>query len=84
MVGGEVVGVHAVPRILRPATPPTGARLAPAGPLKTVQDKKKAHNAVERRYRNSINDRITQLRQLLPPSWTSGPKVRVRGHPFGP
>lgn len=41
-------------------------------------DKRRAHNAVERRYRNSINDRITELRSNLPVNWITGPKAKVR------
>eukprot|EP01137_Pigoraptor_chileana_P012099 Opistho-2@64039 len=32
----------------------------------TKQEKKVAHNAIERRYRNSINDRILELRDIVP------------------
>ncbi|KAI9015098.1 hypothetical protein BC832DRAFT_612825 [Gaertneriomyces semiglobifer] len=36
--------------------------------------RKVAHNAIERRYRNNINDRITELRLVVPA--LNGPKIR--------
>lgn len=35
-------------------------------PFVPQQKKKKAHNAIERRYRNNINDRITELKNAVP------------------
>ncbi|KAG2203023.1 hypothetical protein INT47_013239 [Mucor saturninus] len=37
-----------------------------APPFVPQQKKKKAHNAIERRYRNNINDRITELKNAVP------------------
>lgn len=39
---------------------------ASAPPFVPQQKKKKAHNAIERRYRNNINDRITELKNAVP------------------
>ncbi|KAF9954407.1 hypothetical protein BGZ72_004617 [Mortierella alpina] len=44
-----------------PPAPPT-----PQGPQPTKQQKKVAHNAIERRYRNNINDRINDLKNVVP------------------
>lgn len=54
--------------------PPVAARSTSAAP----SDKRKAHNAVERRYRNSINDKIVEMRDVLPVDWLQGPKIKVR------
>ncbi|KAI8880394.1 HLH-domain-containing protein, partial [Backusella circina FSU 941] len=44
-------------------------------PLKTGQQLKKvAHNAIERRYRNNINDRIHDLKNVVPALY----KARIR------
>ena len=37
------------------------------GPVKKTKEKMVVHNAVERRYRNSINDRILDLDAIVPP-----------------
>ncbi|KAF7729892.1 hypothetical protein EC973_003626 [Apophysomyces ossiformis] len=39
---------------------------APTGPKGVRQQKKTAHNAIERRYRNNINDRIAELKNAVP------------------
>ncbi|KAF9988612.1 hypothetical protein BGZ75_009035 [Mortierella antarctica] len=46
-------------------TPPP-APATPQGPQPTKQQKKVAHNAIERRYRNNINDRINDLKNVVP------------------
>ncbi|KAG0199823.1 hypothetical protein BGX28_006980 [Mortierella sp. GBA30] len=46
-------------------TPPP-APTTPQGPQPTKQQKKVAHNAIERRYRNNINDRINDLKNVVP------------------
>lgn len=43
------------------AIPPVGT-----APQPTKQQKKVAHNAIERRYRNNINDRIAELKNSVP------------------
>ncbi|KAG0356218.1 hypothetical protein BGZ54_000807 [Gamsiella multidivaricata] len=45
---------------------PTPAPLSAQGPQPTKQQKKVAHNAIERRYRNNINDRINDLKNVVP------------------
>ncbi|KAG0018962.1 hypothetical protein BGZ82_000282 [Podila clonocystis] len=44
-----------------PPAPPSNQ-----GPQPTKQQKKVAHNAIERRYRNNINDRINDLKNVVP------------------
>lgn len=39
------------------------------------QRKRTLHNAIERRYRNNINDKITELKSCLPKSMTSDDKM---------
>ncbi|KAF9177532.1 hypothetical protein BGZ51_008503 [Haplosporangium sp. Z 767] len=46
-------------------TPPPAPSTA-QGPQPTKQQKKVAHNAIERRYRNNINDRINDLKNVVP------------------
>ncbi|KAG0339567.1 hypothetical protein BG004_006763 [Podila humilis] len=46
-------------------TPPPAPPLN-QGPQPTKQQKKVAHNAIERRYRNNINDRINDLKNVVP------------------
>ncbi|KAG0325947.1 hypothetical protein BG000_001586 [Podila horticola] len=46
-------------------TPPP-AQPSNQGPQPTKQQKKVAHNAIERRYRNNINDRINDLKNVVP------------------
>ena len=45
--------------------PPSRASDGERGPRKS-KEKMIVHNAVERRYRNSINDRITELDDIIP------------------
>ncbi|KAF8942701.1 hypothetical protein BGZ47_006214 [Haplosporangium gracile] len=45
---------------------PVPAPPATQGPQPTKQQKKVAHNAIERRYRNNINDRISDLKNVVP------------------
>ncbi|KAF9936347.1 hypothetical protein BGZ65_002521 [Modicella reniformis] len=47
------------------STPPP-APSTTQGPQPTKQQKKVAHNAIERRYRNNINDRINDLKNVVP------------------
>ncbi|KAJ3182032.1 hypothetical protein HDU87_000372 [Geranomyces variabilis] len=56
--------------------PPNVAFPLPAtGAPQTVKHQRKvAHNAIERRYRTNINDRITELRLVVPA--LNGPKIR--------
>eukprot|EP00730_Choanoeca_flexa_P019374 TRINITY_DN9458_c0_g1_i2.p1 TRINITY_DN9458_c0_g1~~TRINITY_DN9458_c0_g1_i2.p1 ORF type:complete len:1116 (+),score=260.92 TRINITY_DN9458_c0_g1_i2:98-3349(+) len=67
------------PLIIPPPPPDTFKKtvVKRSGPLKTQQAKRNAHNAVERRYRDSINDRIADLKAILPTSWTTGPKQKT-------
>ncbi|KAF9912891.1 hypothetical protein EC991_007503 [Linnemannia zychae] len=53
---------------LKPPVSGTPAPAPPAasGPQPTKQQKKVAHNAIERRYRNNINDRISDLKNVVP------------------
>ncbi|KAF9548250.1 hypothetical protein EC957_007019 [Mortierella hygrophila] len=53
---------------LKPPVSGTPAPVPPAtqGPQPTKQQKKVAHNAIERRYRNNINDRISDLKNVVP------------------
>lgn len=67
-----------------PLEPSAGGHSGTASPSvesqgdgRTYVEKRRAHNAVERRYRNSINDRITELRSNLPLNWITGPKAKV-------
>ncbi|KAG0304075.1 hypothetical protein BGZ98_005952 [Dissophora globulifera] len=48
--------------LVAPTPPPPSAQ----GPQPTKQQKKVAHNAIERRYRNNINDRINDLKNVVP------------------
>ncbi|KAF8940015.1 hypothetical protein EDD21DRAFT_48845 [Dissophora ornata] len=48
--------------LVTPTPPPPTAQ----GPQPTKQQKKVAHNAIERRYRNNINDRINDLKNVVP------------------
>lgn len=47
---------------LKTSSPPLSAAQTTPGP----QQKKTAHNAIERRYRNNINDRIAELKNAVP------------------
>ena len=61
------------------ASPSASGTTSPTGNGQSTHvEKRRAHNAVERRYRNSINDRITELRSNLPLNWITGPKAKVR------
>ncbi|KAL1917764.1 uncharacterized protein VTP21DRAFT_3598 [Calcarisporiella thermophila] len=53
----------AIPRIRKPIAPP---QPHPSFTPLMKQQKKVAHNAIERRYRNNINDRITDLKNAVP------------------
>ncbi|KAI8826115.1 uncharacterized protein EV422DRAFT_617110 [Fimicolochytrium jonesii] len=59
-----------LPRLAKPVQPPQ--HFLAAQILK--HQRKVAHNAIERRYRNNINDRITELRSVVPA--LNGPKIR--------
>lgn len=48
--------------------------LSPLLPLESGQLKKVAHNAIERRYRNNINDRIQELKNVVPALYSSAHK----------
>lgn len=63
-------------------TPSAGSKQA-SGAADAPVDKRKAHNAVERRYRNSINDKIIELRDQLPTEWVEGPKAKVASLSWG-
>ncbi|KAI8916942.1 hypothetical protein DFJ77DRAFT_458438 [Powellomyces hirtus] len=60
----------ALPRLAKP--PPQPTHFIAAQIIK--HQRKVAHNAIERRYRNNINDRITELRLVVPA--LNGPKIR--------
>lgn len=45
---------------------PVPTRAAPRGRKAKPEKKKTAHNLIERKYRNSINDRLAELKSLLP------------------
>jgi primosomal protein N'' len=48
----------------------------PKSRQKKTKEKMVVHNAIERRYRNSINDRIVELDQLVPFNESGPKKVR--------
>lgn len=55
-----------------------GADGAEAGPEYDTQTKKVAHNAIERRYRSNINDRIAGLRDVVPALREMRPRTGAR------
>ncbi|RUP49706.1 hypothetical protein BC936DRAFT_141741, partial [Jimgerdemannia flammicorona] len=61
MLGGDTQKIP-----IQRLKPPTGLQLPPFPPQPTKQQKKVAHNAIERRYRNNINDRISDLKSVVP------------------
>ncbi|KAI9316409.1 hypothetical protein BX666DRAFT_1950319 [Dichotomocladium elegans] len=64
----EANGKVPIQRLKLSTTSPvnTPIQVAAAGPPPGRQQKKTAHNAIERRYRNNINDRITELKNAVP------------------
>lgn len=56
------------------------ARSTPRSPVETGRQLKKvAHNAIERRYRNNINDRIRDLKNVVPALYKA--KIREKRNP---
>lgn len=65
MSGGTILAT--VPLVVDPEKLPIN-RLAPSGKPPVVQsrgEKRTAHNAIEKRYRSSINDKIVELKDLV-------------------
>ncbi|CAO3595315.1 unnamed protein product [Absidia cylindrospora] len=66
-------GVSSTGIVLSPPTPPPvhdedvkKDNISTINPITPMPFKKVAHNAIERRYRNNINDRIRELQQVVP------------------
>ncbi|KAL2108797.1 hypothetical protein VUR80DRAFT_3367 [Thermomyces stellatus] len=52
------------PNAFSPPSPPSATRRSPGSPVTGV--KKTAHNMIEKRYRNNLNDKINALRDAVP------------------
>jgi hypothetical protein len=64
--GAPKVAITRLPRHnAPPPPPPLPVSTPPANPA-ARQRKKSAHNAIERRYRTNLNDRIAELRSVVP------------------
>jgi hypothetical protein len=57
------------------------AYLTAGSKLGAPREKRTAHNAIEKKYRNSINDQIMALKNLLPANGMSGQKAKVESWP---
>ncbi|KAI9594203.1 hypothetical protein BDF19DRAFT_445227 [Syncephalis fuscata] len=65
--GAPKVAITRLPRSTVPAIPAAPPSPPPAPVSHTARQRKKsAHNAIERRYRTNLNDRIAELRAVVP------------------
>lgn len=71
MLNGQVIGLQGQPSLISPDPRMKFQDMKSFGmPPKT--EKRSAHNAIERRYRTSINDKIMELKNLV-----VGPDTKV-------
>ena len=69
MLNGQVIGLSGQPSLI---TPNQGINFPDMMKSGGKTEKRSAHNAIERRYRTSINDKIVELKNLV-----VGPDTKV-------